>query len=177
MGPTFQIQALLLLAPLLCQAIVAGFEPTTTDDADPEDNTVVAVPDPGSFRRCADPDAGHTLVEQFPRYDFGGQKVSAKMTDYLWFRWNDQCDAAPVLCIQDDRYRPEGSEWGSPCDPGCYQLDVDVHPNTDAPADNAGRYVQGAVIFTVVWFALAVLVLVLGCSIVWLGWSVPMHRM
>eukprot|EP01048_Picozoa_sp_COSAG05_P010445 COSAG05_NODE_920_length_6588_cov_5.627061_4_plen_970_part_00 len=164
MGPTFQIQALLLLAPLLCQAIVAGFEPTTTDDADPEDNTVVAVPDPGSFRRCADPDAGHTLVEQFPRYDFGGQKVSAKMTDYLWFRWNDQCDAAPVLCIQDDRYRPEGSEWGSPCDPGCYQLDVDVHPNTDAPADNAGRYVQGAVIFTVVWFALAVLVLVLGCS-------------
>ena len=150
----------LMMACLIVCAVVGGARAL----ADPEDSTVVAVPDPGSFRRCADPDAGGTLVEQFPRYDFGGQKVSAKMTDYLWFRWNDQCDAAPVLCIQDDRYRPEGSEWGSPCDPGCYQLDVDVHPNTDAPADNAGRYVQGAVIYTVVWFALAVLVLVLGCS-------------
>jgi hypothetical protein len=135
-------------APVTEQKMTTSWRPPPKDDA---------------FHRCADrEDTSTALVDQLPRYALDMQKTSAEMSEFTWFKWDDKCTKTPLVCIQDGRYRPESSVWGEPCGPGCYQTNIDVHPNSGSDQDNAGRYVQGAVVLAGIWFVLAMWTLAVG---------------
>ena len=142
---------------------------------------VVGEEDPAAerFHRCLDPTAtGSAIVDQLPRYAADMQRVPSGPEEYAWFRWNDRCAKEPMLCVHKDstgvgRWRPSEAEWGEPCAAGCYELEAaeafDVETGRALESDSAGRYIQGAVLYGLVFFVLSMVALSLG--FLCMGWT------
>ena len=165
-----------LVAAALCAGALCG---TSAQDA--AEIEVVGEEDDASasFHRCTDPEeTGSAIVDSFPRFAADMQRVPAGPGEYTWFRWDETCTDAPVICIAETsdgtgRYRQEGAEWGEPCEAGCYKLDVaDAFGKETArtlPVDSAGRYVQGTVAFAGIFLVLAFIALTMGALCT--GWT------
>jgi hypothetical protein len=168
------------MRPLGAAALLCAWTLGAADDVLPREIGAVGEEDSADkFHRCLDPeDSGSAIVDDFPRFAADMQRVPSGPEEYVWFRWNEQCSAAPMMCIHQEvegigRWRPEGSEWGEPCEAGCYELDVmdAFDPDTARvlPADSAGRYVQGAVSFAALFLVLAFVALSFG--FLCMGWT------
>eukprot|EP01044_Picomonas_judraskeda_P006415 COSAG03_NODE_638_length_6574_cov_63.934054_3_plen_320_part_00 len=131
------------------------------------------------FHRCLDPtETGSAIVDKLPRYAADMQRVPSGPEEYAWFRWDDHCDAEPLVCIHKDsagvgRWRPSDAEWGEPCAAGCYEMEAaeafDVETGRALERDSAGRYIQGAVLYGLVFFVLSMVALSLG--FLCMGWT------
>ena len=168
------------MRPLGVAALLCAWTLGAADDVLPREIGAVGEEDSADkFHRCLDPeDSGSAIVDDFPRFAADMQRVPSGPEEYVWFRWNEQCSAAPMMCIHQEvegigRWRPEGSEWGEPCEAGCYELDVmdAFDPDTARvlPADSAGRYVQGAIGFAALFLVLAFVALSFG--FLCMGWT------